>query len=64
MKTKKRPFRIGDVVELTYGGPQMSIVSIESDHGPLCRWHSADLHPCEENYPPEALILIDPCGGK
>jgi uncharacterized protein YodC (DUF2158 family) len=50
-------FKIGDVVQLKSGGPEMTITGIDSSDGTIgCTWFpSEESEPKKANFPPAAL---------
>ena len=57
-------FKVGDVVRLRSGGPQMTVVKLHPDLGEgekvVCKWFSGSgsKKPESETYPPQALVLV------
>ena len=49
---------IGDVVELSSGGPKMTVHSLVSDGDVVCQWFEGnEVH--EENFPKEVLRSVE-----
>ena len=52
-------FKLGIIVQLKSGGPEMTVVKIDSKYegSIFCRWYSGDKFE-KESFPPESLMII------
>lgn len=55
---RKKPFKIGDVVQMTAGGPKMTVVGYDELNRCVCRW-VLDSRFQETEVHPQALRLYE-----